>query len=116
MSEENIRKGRKAISRRAGQTDDSVHSTPQTLRDLFDIFIKAKQIEGLRERTLHDHRTHFTYFMQFLERSYETLPTATQTTVEIIREYIHYLQNDNINLSRDDSVRTRLEMKLFRLC
>jgi hypothetical protein len=38
----------------------------ETLDELFEIFMKAKEIEGLRERTLADHEKHFRYFKDFL--------------------------------------------------
>ena len=90
---ENKRRGRRVATRRfldeVSFVDDS-----NTLVELFAIFIKAKELEELRERTLQDHRTHFRYFKEFLSRDYPQVTKGSDVTIDIIRDYIYYLKKE----------------------
>lgn len=99
MADQTIRKGRKTISRRAFYEEELESlkiEREETLDELFLIFIKAKELEGLRERTLKDHRTHFKYFNKYLERSYPTMKYATEIGPEVIRDYIFYMSKEKV--------------------
>lgn len=76
MADQSKRKGRKTITKRAFYEEELEHSkkgSRETLDDLFLTFIKAKELEGLRERTLKDHRTHYKYFNNYLKSAYPTV-------------------------------------------
>ena len=69
MTEKNKRKGKRTVSDRLFFEEENQSSNnDKILEELFDIFMKAKELEGLRERTLKDHRTHFKYFLIFLRK------------------------------------------------
>ncbi|WCK54742.1 tyrosine-type recombinase/integrase [Aneurinibacillus sp. Ricciae_BoGa-3] len=95
MSGQAKMKGRKTVSRRLTEDIEEEMPTPtESLTDLFEIFIKAKEIEGLRERTLIDHKTHFKYFNTYLNDFHPSLKCASEVTTEILRSYIHFLKHE----------------------
>ncbi|MDH4620022.1 tyrosine-type recombinase/integrase [Brevibacillus sp. AY1] len=56
----------------------------------FNLFILSKEVEGLKPRTIQDHKTFYGYFRRWLSTHYPTL-TVDQLTADIAREYIHYM-------------------------
>ena len=99
MSDQTKRKGRKTISRRAFYEEDlepEEVESEETLDELFLTFIKAKELEGLRERTLKDHRSHYKYFKNYLEKAYPKIKYATEISSEVIRDYIYYMSKEKV--------------------
>lgn len=59
----------------------------------FSIFIRAKQVEGLKPRTLKDHEAHYRYFKLWLVKHYPTLKLE-ELTADHVRQYLHYMLNE----------------------
>lgn len=91
---ENKRKGRRVATRRFLEDDDLFVEESKTLDDLFAIFIKAKELEELRERTLQDHRYNYRYFKEYLNENYPHISLGAEVTVDMIRDYIYYLKKE----------------------
>jgi integrase/recombinase XerD len=90
------RKGRKTISQRTFYDQGSTvkEENEKQLPELFETFIKSKELEGLRERTLKDHRTHFRYFTSFLNNSYSDVLVGVDITTDMVRDYIYYMTKE----------------------
>jgi site-specific recombinase XerD len=93
LSNERKRRDQRVVGRRHF-VEDNFDCDSDTLEELFDIFIQAKEIEGLRERTITDHRSHFKYFREFLTEYHSEV--LLDVKINIIRDYIHYLLNEFI--------------------
>jgi integrase/recombinase XerD len=95
MAKQGERKGKRTVANRSfieevkTQTDQG-----KTLRGLFETFFRAKELEGLRTRTLKEHRTTFKYFLLFLEKKYPDIQYADEVTTEIIRDYVYYMSKE----------------------
>jgi integrase/recombinase XerD len=93
MAKQSGRKGKRTVANRSfneeTQTDQG-----KTLRGLFETFFRAKELEGLRERTLKEHRTTFKYFLSFLEKRYPNIQYVDEVTTEIIRDYVYYMSKE----------------------
>ena len=61
-----------------------------SIRDLFDIFLTDKSIEGLSERTLHDYNVHFDYLLRFLGEEI----TNDQFSKALFKSYIAYMLHE----------------------
>jgi integrase/recombinase XerD len=59
----------------------------------FDIFLRAKKAEGLRERTINDHHRHYKYFRDWLFVNFPIL-SIEELTADHIRQYIHYMLSE----------------------
>jgi integrase/recombinase XerD len=94
MSNVGKNRGRRVAVTRHFVDDELTHS--ESLIDLFENFMKAKEIEGLRERTLNDHITHFRYFKNFLEEFHPNINLGSEVSVQTIRDYIHYMKNEKV--------------------
>ncbi|WP_043929823.1 tyrosine-type recombinase/integrase [Bacillus sp. EB01] len=90
MAEQSKRKGKKTASRRFTEEETNVVHE-RSLDELFAIFMRAKELEGLRERTLKDHFTNYGYFTLFLRNRYPDVHLAADITTEMIRDYIYYM-------------------------
>lgn len=93
MAKQSTRKGKKTITQRTfyDEVTVSLEGKEKQLQDLFGIFIKAKELEGLREHTLRNHNTHFRYFNTFLQDAYPEPNRGIDITTEIVRDYIYYM-------------------------
>jgi hypothetical protein len=56
--------------------------------------MRAKELEGLRPRTLQEHRTTFKYFLAFLQQKYPDIYSASEITTDVIREYVYYMSKE----------------------
>ena len=74
--------------------EDPIMDDLKTLDELFEIFIEAKELEELRERTLQDHRTNFRYFKEYLNKDYPQVTMGSEVTVDMIRDYIYYMKKE----------------------
>lgn len=88
------RRGRKAVHMRAAVTTGVEPASQLTIDEAFDIFYQAKAAEGLRERTLHDYKTHHRYFMSWLKEAHPEIEMIGDITPQILREYVYFLTHD----------------------
>ncbi|MEH7121560.1 tyrosine-type recombinase/integrase [Neobacillus vireti] len=95
MADQSKRKGKKTVSRRVFQEEETMtNPSNRLLTDLFETFMKAKGLEGLRERTLEEHRTTFKYFLTFLERKHPHLKYIDDINTEVVRDYVYYMTKE----------------------
>ncbi|OLS39175.1 phage integrase SAM-like domain-containing protein [Bacillus sp. MRMR6] len=95
MAEQTKRKGRKTVSDRVFLEEGAKQSVSnKLLAERFEIFMRAKELEGLRERTLSEHRKHFNYLLSFLENNHPKIKYADEVTTEINRDYVYYMSKE----------------------
>ncbi|MBP1080781.1 tyrosine-type recombinase/integrase [Bacillus capparidis] len=63
-----------------------------TLDEALEAFIKAKEAEGVRPRTIHDYRKHIQYLKMFLKECNYDISDINELTAKVIREYIIYMK------------------------
>ncbi|RFU60971.1 tyrosine-type recombinase/integrase [Peribacillus glennii] len=63
-------------------------SARYTIDEALDIFVKAKEAEGVRPRTVENYRQHVSYLRAFLGEGFN----IDELTPEVIRDYIIYLR------------------------
>ncbi|QJD85984.1 tyrosine-type recombinase/integrase [Cohnella herbarum] len=56
----------------------------------FDIFFRAKKIEGLKPRTLNDHKSHYRYLQRWLTKHHPTLKLE-ELTADHFRQYVGHM-------------------------
>jgi integrase/recombinase XerD len=85
------RKGRKAIRQRHA----TVSKIQQyTIEQAIDLFIHAKVTEGLKERTIRDHKNSLLCFKSWLQEQHSDIKHVNEITTHVIREYVYYLMNE----------------------
>ncbi|CAM3912863.1 hypothetical protein GCM10009865_54390 [Aeromicrobium ponti] len=95
MAEQSKRKGRKTVNLRSFQEEETFEPfRDKRLEELFHTFMRAKELEGLRERTLKDHRTNFKYFTGFLKKKYPQMEYAEEILTDTIRDYVYYMSRE----------------------
>ncbi|RXT03551.1 tyrosine-type recombinase/integrase [Ammoniphilus sp. CFH 90114] len=96
MSKEHKTKGRRTATRRFFDKEEitPIPQASKTLDELFETFMQAKELEGLRERTLTDHQRHYKYFLDFLTNSFPEIKRGDDITVDVIRNYINCMKNE----------------------
>ncbi|MED1802928.1 tyrosine-type recombinase/integrase [Brevibacillus porteri] len=78
-----------------GRSTTSVQASRNyTLDEAFQLFVKVKEAEGKRKRTLHDYRKHWGYFRKWLEESHPQIEYIRQVTSPIARDYHLYMASD----------------------
>ncbi|MDK1004077.1 tyrosine-type recombinase/integrase [Bacillus subtilis] len=96
---------RKFITERRPTASRGVQRSPEdrrmpvdvkySLEEALEIFVQAKEAEGLRPRTIKDYRQHISYLREFLSEEYpEVIEDINALTAQIIRAYINYLRKD----------------------
>lgn len=73
--------------------DDDVLNTI-TVNDfivLHQKFIRDKTLEGLAQRTLSDHETHFKYLTNYLEEEYRSTINRMALTGDILKGYVYHM-------------------------
>lgn len=75
-----------------------------TFQELFNIYMFAKEAEGLAERTLENKKGYFLVFHRYLEEYHEDITPNTLDT-NTIREFLHYLKNDHIKHKNNHCVK-----------
>lgn len=72
-------------------TRDLLTSATITLHHPFDyyfsLFLRAKETEGLKPRTLNDHKSHYRYLQRWLAEHHPTLKLEELTTDHVSGEY-----------------------------
>jgi integrase/recombinase XerD len=62
-----------------------------TIDEALEIFIRAKEAEGVRPRTIKDYRQHIRYLLDYIGRQPFYLD---ELTAQLIRDYINYLRKE----------------------
>lgn len=91
---------RRSVSRLA--QDPRPPERKYSIEEALDIFVLAKEAEGMRERTIADYRSHIRYLSDFLAQKHaDIIDDIDRLTPEIIREYTRYLRTDRIPYKED---------------
>jgi integrase/recombinase XerD len=72
----------------------STQESEYTVDEALEVFIQAKEAEGVRERTVHDYRQHIHYLKEFMRESDSTIHHINELTSQIIRQYILYMKDE----------------------
>jgi integrase/recombinase XerD len=113
------RVGRKAV--RTRQTVLTKSNKKYTLEQAFEIFLHAKVTEGLRDRTIKDHKKHFEYLMKWMQEYYPDIKYVDDVTTHILREYVYYLSHEkplyegHPNKSEEDKAKTGLSSSTINI-
>jgi integrase/recombinase XerD len=83
------RKGRTLVRNRAGV---KVRSEITSLDDLHRIFVDYKTSQGLRPRTISEHKIHYGYFKGWIEGQYPSI-TAQEIHQQHIQEYVSFMSS-----------------------
>lgn len=83
--------GKKQVMRRRRE------ETSFALSEIHKIFITTKKSEGLRERTLFDHKKHFEYFSKWLEDMGEQNLGVSDLNIDLLREYVSFMQDKDLS-------------------
>ena len=84
-----------------------------SIRELFDMFLTDKSIEGLSERTLHDYNVHFDYLTRFLG---EEDITNNQFSKGLFKNYIAFMLHERGLSPVTANVRIRTIRAFLRYC
>ncbi|SFK12126.1 integrase/recombinase XerD [Halobacillus dabanensis] len=91
------RKGKKIIRRRTIPQILDDNTINLSLDDALEYVYAYKKSEGLRERTLKDHRVLFDYFNEWIREQHPEIERVNEVTSGLIREYIVYLSETHEN-------------------
>lgn len=75
-----------------------------TFQELFNIYIFAKEAEGLAKRTLENKKGYFLVFHRYLEEHHEDITPNTLDT-NTIRKFLYYLKNEHIKHKNNHCVK-----------
>ncbi|MHA7108313.1 tyrosine-type recombinase/integrase (plasmid) [Bacillus sp. C-3-6] len=75
-----------------------------TFQELFNIYMFAKEAEGLARRTLENKKVYFLVFHRYLEEYHEDVSPNTIDT-NTIRAFLYYLKNDHVKHKNNHCVR-----------
>ncbi|WP_256762425.1 tyrosine-type recombinase/integrase [Cohnella sp. WQ 127256] len=70
-----------------------VVSMHHSLDYYFNVFLRAKQTEGLKPRTLNDHKSHYRYLQRWLIERYSTLK-LDELTADHVRQYVQHMLSE----------------------
>ncbi|WP_057766115.1 tyrosine-type recombinase/integrase [Cytobacillus praedii] len=79
-----------------------------TINEALDIFVRAKEAEGVRPGTVRNYRSVVRYLQDWLDNGSHFI---NDLTADMIREYINYLRNDR-SLYEGDEIRQNNDKKL----
>jgi len=57
----------------------------------FALFLRSKETEGLKLRTLNDHKNHYRYLQRWLVEQYPTLKLG-ELTADHVRQYVTHAE------------------------
>lgn len=77
-----------------------------TFQELFNIYMFAKEAEGLARRTLENKKGYFLVFHRYLEEHHEDVTPNTLNT-NTIREFLYYLKNDHVKHKNNHCVKEK---------
>ncbi|MGX5621290.1 tyrosine-type recombinase/integrase [Bacillus cereus] len=75
-----------------------------TFQELFNIYMFAKEAEGLVRKTLENKKEYFLVFHRYLEERHEYV-TPNILDTNTIREFLYYLKNDHIKYKNNYCVK-----------
>ncbi|WHY88197.1 phage integrase SAM-like domain-containing protein [Neobacillus novalis] len=102
MAKQSKRKGKSTVGNRLFIEEEKTQMDHgKTLGGMFETFFRANGLEGLRPRTLKEHRVTFKYFFSFLEKKYPDIKYADEVTTEIIRDYVYYMSKESCQFKTD---------------
>jgi integrase/recombinase XerD len=81
-------------------------SEGETLDELFNIYIYAKEAEGLAKTTIQNKKHYYKTFSNYL-KEYHSISFPDEVTVNTIRELMNYLKNDHIQHQNNPNVKDR---------
>ncbi|MFX0560973.1 tyrosine-type recombinase/integrase [Tepidibacillus infernus] len=85
--------GKKQVKRKGDKKYSD--SKDYKIKELHNLFIIAKRAEGLRERTIKDHKRHFRYLTTWMAENIGSDDVViTDLDIQILRQYIDYMQNE----------------------
>ncbi|UWE03704.1 phage integrase N-terminal SAM-like domain-containing protein [Laceyella sacchari] len=65
-----------------------------TFKEALALFVRAKEAEGMRARTIHDYRKHIEWLTRYLSEHHPDVKVIRQLTADVIRAYVAYLKNE----------------------
>ncbi|AJH67880.1 MULTISPECIES: tyrosine-type recombinase/integrase [Bacillus cereus group] len=77
-----------------------------TFQELFNIYMFAKEAEGLVRKTLENKKGYFLVFHRYLEEHHEDVTPNTLDT-NTIREFLYYLKNDHVKHKNNHCVKEK---------
>lgn len=88
------------VSRKSTRPLDSTRSPDSTrsytFEEALEIFVRAKEAENLRERTIRDYYNHMRFLTEYLRKYHPECTTINSLTSDIIRDYINYLRKEHV--------------------
>ncbi|MBY0157212.1 tyrosine-type recombinase/integrase [Cytobacillus firmus] len=99
-------------SRNGGKVLNTPNNTELNIKDMFDMFITDKSIEGLSERTLHDYNIHFSYLLDYLGGNILNI----QFNKGLFKSYIAYMLHEKGLSPVTANVRIRTIRAFLRYC
>lgn len=90
---------KKSTDDRQFRQDRHTPDVRYTIHDAVEIFIKAKEAEGLRNSTIKGYYDTVRYFRDWLNPDIEYIHEITSS---IVRDYINYLKNDRLPYQGDE--------------
>lgn len=85
---------RKALKDHTAITRSTRIHVNLTFDEALDLFIKAKEAEGVRTRTVNDYTKHIEWFKRYLSNFHSGCIHISDLTPTIIRDYIRYMKNE----------------------
>jgi integrase/recombinase XerD len=112
-----IQTGMRKIQRKGTRSTQNINrfkntEKKMTLFEMFERFMSYKQTEGLAKPTIHGYYEHFHYENDYLGGD---VPNE-EVTVELFREYIGYMLNDQSLQPTPVNVRIRTNRAFLRYC
>ncbi|MCM3764620.1 tyrosine-type recombinase/integrase [Neobacillus niacini] len=86
---------RKRLTNRA--VNEESHSVIFSFEQAYEYFLSSKKAEGLRKPTLTSYDEHFNFFKNWLSDFLPEIKTIDQLTIQMIRQYVHYLKEEHFN-------------------
>jgi integrase/recombinase XerD len=84
-------------------------NSQQSIEELFNIYIFAKQAEGLAKNTITNKKYYFNTFNGYIQQ--HNISLAQDVTVNVIREMIHYLRHEYVQHKNNHCVKDEYKIK-----
>lgn len=101
-------RGKAKLSRSKKVTEN--YSNTNTIYELFNIYMFAKEAEGLAKSTLINKRYYFKTFTDYLNK-HRSITHAHEVTTDVVRELIYYLRNMHIKHQNNDCIKDKHKVK-----
>lgn len=94
------RRGKSVVKSRGKRTAEHTAQQRNTdsyaVQEAFELFVRVKDAENVKERTRAEYFNNFRYFIEWLADKYPGITAITQITSDILRDYINYLAYDKV--------------------